>query len=61
MDTPMEIDHTLASEPDSPELQVASRFILAVAIFVAASMLGLRGWLGDQMTLTADIAVETQR
>ena len=61
MDTPMEIDHTLASEPDRPELLVASRFILAVAIFVAASMLGLREWLGDQMTLTADIAVETQR
>jgi hypothetical protein len=57
----MDVNHTLASEPDSPQLMFASRFILAVAIFVAASMVGLRGWLGEQMTPATDIAAETQR
>mgnify|MGYP006189255357 CR=1 FL=1 len=61
MDRSMDVNHTLASEPDSPQLMFASRFILAVAIFVAASMVGLRGWLGEQMTPATDIAAETQR
>lgn len=57
----MDVDHTLASEPDNPQLKLASRFILAVAIFVAASMVGLRGWLGEQMTASLDVAAETRR
>jgi hypothetical protein len=61
MDTPIHINHSLSTEPDTPQLTVATRFIVAVAIFVAASMVGLRGWLGDQMNQAADMAVEDQR
>jgi hypothetical protein len=57
----MAVVHTLDSEPDNPQLKLASRFILAVAIFVAASMVGLRGWLGDQMSTSLDVAAETRR
>lgn len=61
MDEPKDVTHPLASEPDSPQLAVASRFILAVAFFVAASMVGLRGWLGDQMTDSVNVTTEIQR
>lgn len=57
----MAVVHTLDSEPDNPQLKLASLFILAVAIFVAASMVGLRGWLGDQMPTSLDVAAETRR
>jgi len=61
MNESSELHEPVAAEPDRPELKLARRFIVAVAIFVAASLVGLHRWLDTQVNPSADIAAETER
>lgn len=53
--------HGLNAEPDEPELKFAKHFLIAVTVFVAASLFGLKGWLNNQINPPADDAAETRR